>query len=139
MSPMNSSTSMSESPRTCTRATTQDNAATTVMSGTEPCSTAPTVSPAVKRHAITLRLELTLRTMIVLPRVLMLLNRLGVTLMSVSSAANQAHLAVQANPAMAHRVAPQLRKLVDVVSVHEDRPTTSHDTPAALETVVEGK
>jgi len=62
-----------------------------------------------------------LRRMSALPKVLQSIARLGGTLTYVSAVDGRANLVVQSPESAAHRFAPQLRKIVDVVELQELR------------------
>ncbi len=70
---------------------------------------------------IVLTYALVLRQMGVLPKLLLLIARLGGNVTYVSAAEGRANLAVSAPSAAAHRFAPQLRRIVDVAEVIELR------------------
>jgi hypothetical protein len=60
-----------------------------------------------------------LRRMSSLPRVLMLCQRLGAQVTYLSAAEGSANLVLAAPPEAAHRFAPQLRRIIDVVELTE--------------------
>jgi hypothetical protein len=62
-----------------------------------------------------------LRRMCALPKLLLLIARLGGAVRYVSAADGRATLVVGAPQAAAHRFAPQLRRIVDVVELQELR------------------
>lgn len=70
-----------------------------------------------------LNFALVLRRMAVLPKVLLLIARLGGTVHYLSAADGRANVVVHAPSASAHRFAPQLRRLMDVVELTELRMT----------------
>jgi hypothetical protein len=87
-----------------------------------------------------LTFALVLRRMAALPRVLLLVARLGGNVTYVSAADGRANLVVLAPANAAHRFVPQLRRLIDVVELTELRmvaragrgaPTAGHGRRAA--------
>jgi len=68
-----------------------------------------------------LNFALQLRRMTALPRILLLIHRLGGTVTYVSAAECRANIVVHAPAGAAHRFAPQLRKLFDVLELTELR------------------
>lgn len=68
-----------------------------------------------------LNFALQLRRMTALPRVLLLIHRLGGTVTYVSAAECRANIVVHAPAGAAHRFAPQVRKLFDVLELNELR------------------
>ena len=66
-----------------------------------------------------LTFALVLRRMAALPKLLLLMARLGGQVTYVSAADGRANLVVRAPAEAAHRFAPQLRRIVDVLDVHE--------------------
>ena len=78
-----------------------------------------------------LTFAIVLHRMSALPKVLHLLARLGGTVTYVSAADGRANIVVQVPPATAHRCAPQLRRLVDVVELRELRMVGTDDASAA--------
>ena len=64
-----------------------------------------------------LRFEITLRTMEALPRLLMLAGRLGGRMRLVLAEDNHVLLEMDAADSLAHRMEPQLGRLVDVVAI----------------------
>ncbi len=68
-----------------------------------------------------------LRRMAALPKVLMLIARLGGTVTYVSAADGRANIVVQAPEAAAHRFAPQLNRIVDVLELTELRLNQSQE------------
>lgn len=77
-----------------------------------------------------LTFAMVLRRMAALPKVLLLVARLGGNVSYVSAADGQMNLVVHAPQAAAHRFAPQLRRIIDVLELHELRMVgTSDVTP----------
>lgn len=70
-----------------------------------------------------LNFALQLRRMTALPRVLLLIHRLGGTVTYVSAAECRANIVVHAPAGAAHRFASQVRKLFDVLELNELRMT----------------
>jgi hypothetical protein len=68
---------------------------------------------------IIMTFALVLRRMSALPKVLMLMSRLGGTVTYVAASDGRANMVVRAPQTSAHRFAPQLRRMVDVLDVHE--------------------
>ncbi len=68
-----------------------------------------------------LTFAMVLRRMAALPKVLLLIARLGGTVSYVSAADGRANIVVQAPGTAAHRFAPQLRRIIDVVELTELR------------------
>jgi hypothetical protein len=68
-----------------------------------------------------------LRTMSVLPKVLLLCSRLGGSVRYVSAAGERANIVLSAPSRAAHRFAPQLRRIVDVVDLAELRGVNAED------------
>jgi hypothetical protein len=66
-----------------------------------------------------LTFAIVLRTMAALPRVLMLIGRLGGEVTYVSAADGRANVVVKAPKRAAHRFAPQVRRIVDVIDLTE--------------------
>lgn len=66
-----------------------------------------------------LTFALHLRQMSILPKILMLCQRLGGTVTYVSAADGRANIVVAAPQAAAHRFAPQIRRLIDVLELTE--------------------
>ena len=62
-----------------------------------------------------------LRTMSVLPKLLMLCQRLGASVRYVSAAGERANIVLSAPRHAAHRFAPQLQRIVDVIDLVELR------------------
>ncbi len=73
-----------------------------------------------------LTFNLELRRMTVLPRILMLVARLGGTVCSVRAQSNVMSLSIDAPLECAHRFAPQLRRIIEVLSVTEAADDTQH-------------
>ena len=70
-----------------------------------------------------LTFAMVLRRMSALPKVLLLISRLGGTVTYVAAADRRANIVVQAPSASAHRFAPQIRRIVDVIELTELRVT----------------
>jgi len=68
-----------------------------------------------------LTFAMVLGRMSALPKVLLLISRLGGTVSYVSAAEGRANVVVAAPSAAAHRFAPQLRRIVDVIELTELR------------------
>ena len=66
-----------------------------------------------------LTFALVLRRMSALPRVLMLVSRLGGEVTYVSAADGRANVVIKAPKRAAHRFAPQLNRIVDVLDMTE--------------------
>lgn len=66
-----------------------------------------------------LTFAMVLRRMSALPRVLMLIGRLGGEVTYVSAADGRANVVVKAPKRAAHRFAPQLRRIIDVIEMNE--------------------
>jgi hypothetical protein len=66
-----------------------------------------------------LTFALVLRRMSALPKILMLCQRLGGEISYVSAADGKANIAMMAPGYAAHRFAPQLRRIIDVLDVKE--------------------
>lgn len=62
-----------------------------------------------------------LRRMSTLPKVLLLIARLGGTVTYVAAVDGQANVVVQSPSSAAHRFSPQIRRIVDVIEVIELR------------------
>jgi hypothetical protein len=80
-----------------------------------------------------LTFALTLRRMGALPRVLHLIARLGGSVSYISAADGRTNLVICAPPVSAHRFAPQLRRIVDVVDLTELRVVESAGDAEAAE------
>lgn len=72
-----------------------------------------------------------LRRMSALPKVLMLCDRLGGTVTYISAADGRANIVVAAPRERAHRFAPQLRRIVDVLELSELHMVGVSATPRA--------
>ena len=68
-----------------------------------------------------LTFAIVLRRMSALPKVLLLTARLGGSVTYVSAADGRANIVVRAPQSAAHRFAPQLRRIVDVIELKELR------------------
>ncbi|MCP4246302.1 MAG: hypothetical protein GY778_04560 [bacterium] len=68
-----------------------------------------------------LTFALVLRRMSALPKALLLVNRLGGSVTYLSAADGRANVVVRAPRSAAHRFAPQLRRIVDVMELRELR------------------
>lgn len=81
-----------------------------------------------------LTFALTMRRMGALPRILLLIARLGGNVTYLSAADGRATIVVTAAPNVAHRFAPQLRRVIDVTELMELRIVGAApvDGPAAL-------
>ena len=66
-----------------------------------------------------LTFALHLRQMSILPKILMLCQRLGGEVTYVSAAEGRANIVVAAPRAAAHRFSPQIRRLIDVLELNE--------------------
>ncbi|NOX60321.1 MAG: hypothetical protein GXP29_15885 [Planctomycetes bacterium] len=66
-----------------------------------------------------LTFALHLRQMSILPKILMLCQRLGGEVTYVSAAEGRANIVVAAPKAASHRFAPQIRRLIDVLELTE--------------------
>ena len=66
-----------------------------------------------------LTFAINLKRMSMLPKVLMLCERLGGTVTYVSAADGRANIVLSSTKERAHRFAPQLRRIIDVVDLHE--------------------
>lgn len=73
-----------------------------------------------------LNFALQLRRMTALPRILLLIHRLGGTVTYVSAAEGRANIVVHAPAGAAHRFASQVRKLFDVLELTELRMARPH-------------
>ena len=80
-----------------------------------------------------LTFSIVLRRMSALPKLLQLIARLGGTLTYVSAVDGRANLVVQSPQSAAHRFAPQLRKIVDVMELQELRMVGARPTPGEAE------
>jgi len=74
-----------------------------------------------------LTFAIVLRRMSALPKALLLIARLGGTVTYVSAADGRANIAVRAPQSTAHRFAPQLRRIVDVMELRELRMVRAAD------------
>jgi hypothetical protein len=77
-----------------------------------------------------LTFAMVLRRMSALPKVLMLISRLGGTVTYVSAADGRANIVLQAPEAAAHRFAPQLRRIIDVIELSELRVVNARNEDA---------
>ncbi len=66
-----------------------------------------------------LTLDIELRRMTVLPRILMLAARLGGVVRSVHAADHRMNLSIDAPAECIHRFVPQVRRIIEVLSVTE--------------------
>ena len=67
----------------------------------------------------TLRFDIELRRITVLPRVLMLASRLGAVVRAVHADGQRVDLTVEAPDEIAHRLGPQLGRIIEVVEITE--------------------
>ena len=67
----------------------------------------------------TLHFDIQLRRMSVLPRLLLLTARLGGEVRSINAVDGKLELTIDAPDQAAHRFAPQLDRIVDVISVQQ--------------------
>ena len=79
---------------------------------------------------------MTLKRMSALPKVLLLCDRLGGTVTYVSAADGRANIVLSTPAERAHRFAPQLRRIIDVVDLTELHMVGVSATP---QTKAEGK
>ena len=66
----------------------------------------------------TLRFDIHLRRMEVLPRILLLIARLGGTVQAVRAADGRVDLTIETPDEVAHRFGPQIDRIVEVTEVH---------------------
>jgi len=66
----------------------------------------------------TLRFDIHLRRMEVLPRILLLITRLGGTVQAVRAADGRVDLTIETPDEIAHRFGPQIGRIVEVTEIH---------------------
>lgn len=67
----------------------------------------------------TLRFDIELRRMSTLPRLLLLTTRLGGEVRSINAADGKLELVIDAPEISAHRFGPQLKRIIDVMSIEQ--------------------